>query len=89
MQLRPSSHVVSRSWDSSVSMVTTLWARLRLPAVARDRLFSTGVKTAERESDESSSSSTEVKHDWSNTSTSPYAVMERYLNTGTNLHLSS
>jgi hypothetical protein len=44
------------------------------------------VKAAERESDESSSSSAKVKHEWSNTSNSPYAIMDRYLNTGTNLH---
>jgi len=50
-------------------------------------LGSPGVKAVEREPDESSSA--EVKHEWRNTSTSPYAVMERHLNTGTTLHFPS
>jgi len=37
-----------------------------------------GVKAADRESDEASSFSAEVKHEWRSTSTSPYAITERY-----------
>jgi hypothetical protein len=37
------------------------------------------VKAAGREPYEPSSSSAEVKHEWSNAPTSPYAVMARYL----------
>ena len=54
-----------------------------------DRPFGTGVpgvKAAERVSGESSSFSAEVKHEWRSAFSSPYAIVERHLNTGTNLH---
>jgi len=91
VQLRPPSlppTLLVRSRHSSVGTVTfgsRQWQET-------DRPFGTGVpgvKAAERVSGESSSFSAEVKHEWRSAFSSPYAIVERHLNTGTNLHFPS